>query len=50
MAPCQTLAFRLVPYHARSCSSIPVTCLVDHNDLAHVITDKDATGANSEDI
>jgi len=43
-------AFRLVPYHARSRSSIPVTRLVDRNDLARVIADEDVTRADSEEI
>src|SRR6266566_2300108 len=43
-------AFRLVPYHACSCSSIPVTHLVDRNNLAHVIADEDVTRADSEEI
>ena len=37
-------AFRLVPYHARSCSSIPVTRLVDRSDLAHVFANEDVEG------
>jgi hypothetical protein len=32
-------AFRLVPYHARSPSYIPVTRVVDRDDLASVIAD-----------
>ena len=32
-------AFRVVPYHARSCSSIPVTWVIDREDLAMVIAD-----------
>ena len=32
-------AFRLVPYHARSPSFIPVTHIIDHNDLASVAAD-----------
>ena len=32
-------AFRLVPYHTCSSSYIPVTCVVDHDDLASVIAD-----------
>jgi hypothetical protein len=32
-------AFRLIPYHARSLSFIPVTRVVDRNDLASVIAD-----------
>ena len=38
-------AFRLVPYHAHSCSSIPVTRLVDRSDLARVFADEDVEGA-----
>ena len=38
-------AFRLVPYHARSRSSIPVTRLVDRSDLARVFADEDVEGA-----
>ena len=44
------VAFRLVPYHAHLHSSIPVTCLIDHNDLACVITNENVTRANSNDI
>ena len=36
--------FRLVPYHARSRSSIPVTRLVDRSDLARVFADEDVEG------
>ncbi len=43
-------AFHLVPYHARSRSSIPVTRLVNRNDLARVIADEDVTRADSEEI
>ena len=32
-------AFRLVPYFARSCSSIPVTRVIDRDDLAEVVQD-----------
>ena len=38
-------AFRLVLYHARSRSSIPVTRLVDRSDLARVFADEDMEGA-----
>jgi hypothetical protein len=30
-------AFRLIPYHAHSPSFIPVTCVIDRDDLASVI-------------
>jgi len=43
-------AFRLVPYHARSRSSIPVTRLVDRDDLARVNTDEDITRADFDDV
>jgi hypothetical protein len=43
-------AFRLVPYHARSRSSIPVTRLVDRDDLARVITDDDVVRADSDEV
>jgi integrase-like protein/reverse transcriptase-like protein/aspartyl protease len=43
-------AFRLVPYHARSRSAIPVTRLVDRNDLACAIADKDTIRADSDDV
>jgi hypothetical protein len=32
-------AFRLIPYLARSRSSIPVTCLLDRDDLTEVVND-----------
>ena len=32
-------AFRLVPYFARSRTSIPVTCILDRDDLAEVVQD-----------
>ena len=32
-------AFRLIPYHARSPSFIPVTRIVDRDDIASVIAD-----------
>ena len=32
-------AFRLVPYFAHSCTSIPVTRILDHNDLTEVVQD-----------
>ena len=37
-------AFRLVPYHACSRSSIPVTCLVDQSNLARVFANEDVEG------
>ena len=43
-------AFRLVPYHARSRSSISVTRLVDRDDLARVNADDDVTRADLDDI
>jgi hypothetical protein len=43
-------AFRLVTYHSRSRSSIPVTCLVDRSDLARINADEDVTRADSDDI
>jgi hypothetical protein len=43
-------AFRLVPYHACSHSSIPVTHLINHNDLAHTNTDKDITQADPNEV
>ena len=43
-------AFCLVPYHARSRSSLPVTRLVDRDDLARVNADEDITRADSDDI
>ena len=42
-------AFCLVPYHSRSRSSIPVTRLVDRDDLAHANTDMDIMQADSDD-
>jgi transposase InsO family protein len=41
-------AFRLVPYHSRSRSSIPVTRLVDRDDLARANADEDITRADSD--
>ena len=32
-------AFQLIPYHARSPSFIPVTCVIDRDDLTSVIAD-----------
>jgi hypothetical protein len=43
-------AFHLVPYHSLSHSLIPVTCLVNHSDLACVNTNEDVTRADSNDI
>ena len=43
-------AFCLVPYHARSRSSISVTCLVDRNDLARVNIDEDITRADPDNV
>ena len=43
-------AFRLVPYHARSHSSISVMRLIDCDDLAHVNADDDVTQADLDDI
>ena len=34
-------AFRLVPYHARSRSSIPVTRLIDREELVKIHLDED---------
>ena len=36
-------AFRLIPYFACSLSFIPVTCIMDRNDLASMIADDDST-------
>jgi hypothetical protein len=33
--------FHLVPYYARSYTSIPVTCLVEHATLAKIYLDED---------
>jgi hypothetical protein len=44
------VAFCLVPYHARLRSSIPVTRLIDRNDLACAIADEDIIRADSDDI
>ena len=41
-------AFRLIPYHARSRSSIPVTRLVDRDDLARANEDEDITRADND--
>jgi hypothetical protein len=37
-------AFHLVPYHARSRTSIPVTCLLDRDDLAEVVKETADSG------
>ncbi len=42
-------AFRLVPYHARTRTSIPVTRLVDRSDLARVFADEDVEGVVEEE-
>ena len=41
-------AFRLVPYHSRSRSSIPVTRLIDRDDLARANTDEDIMRADPD--
>ena len=41
-------AFRLVPYHARSRSSIPVTWLIEHEELIKIHLDEDQAEENSE--
>ena len=43
-------AFRLVPYHTRSRSSIPVTRLVNREDLACVNADELIARTDSDDI
>src|SRR6266702_8927969 len=40
-------AFHLVPYHACTRTSIPVTCLVDRSDIARVFADEDVVGLDS---
>jgi hypothetical protein len=43
-------AFRLVPYHARSRSSIPVTRLIEREDLVNIYLDEDqAEGVEGEE-
>ncbi len=42
-------AFRLVPYHACTRTSIPVTRLVDWSDLARVFADEDVEGVVEEE-
>ncbi|KAH9991211.1 hypothetical protein BJV74DRAFT_772328 [Russula compacta] len=34
-------AFCLIPYYARSCSSIPITCIINCEDLMQIHLDKD---------
>ena len=41
-------AFHLILYHTRLCSSIPVTCLVNRDDLACVIANEDVIRADSD--
>ena len=41
-------AFRLVPYHARSRSSIPVTRLIEHEELIKIHLDEDQAEENAE--
>ena len=45
-------AFRIVPYHAHSRTSIPVTRLVDRSNLARVFADEDVEGVveDSEEV
>ncbi len=43
-------AFHLVPYHACTRTSIPVTCLVDRSDIARVFADEDVVGLDSEEV
>ena len=38
-------AFRLVPYHARSRTSIPVTRLIEREELIKIHLDEDNDGA-----
>ncbi len=42
-------AFRLVPYHAHTHTSILVTCLVDWSDLACIFADEDVEGVVEEE-
>ncbi len=42
-------AFHLVPYHTRSCTSIPVTRLIDRSDLVRVFADEDVEGVVEEE-
>ncbi|KAH9960223.1 hypothetical protein BGW80DRAFT_1564394 [Lactifluus volemus] len=41
--------FRLVPYHARSRAFIPVTCVLDLNNLA-IVVDKDYHSEDNDDV
>ena len=41
-------AFRLVPYHARSRTSIPVTRLVEREDLVKIYLEMDEDGAEED--
>jgi len=41
-------AFRLVPYHARSQTSIPVTRLIEREDLTQIYLDEDQEQENGE--
>ena len=43
-------AFRLVPYLARSCASIPVTCLLDRDDLIAVVVEEAAPPDDPDDV
>ena len=43
-------AFRLVPYLARSRASIPVTCLLDRDDLIAVVEEEAAPPDDPDDI
>jgi len=36
--------FHLVPYHARSCTSIPVTRLIEREELTKIYLDEDNDG------
>lgn len=44
------VAIHIVLYHAHSCFSIPVMCLVDCDDLACIINDENTNRADSDDI
>ena len=41
-------AFQLVPYHAHSCTSIPVTQLVECEDLVKIYLEMDEDGAKED--
>ena len=41
-------AFRLVPYHTRSRTSIPVTRIVEHEDLMRIHLDEDLEDAAAD--